>query len=61
VLDAPEESRDLHLLDLNMLVLFGARERTIADYGDLLDVAGFDRGTMFGTDTAWNIIEARPV
>ena len=38
----PAEQADLHLLDLNMLVLFGARERTSAEYAALLTAAGFD-------------------
>ena len=40
VLDSPdrdfEQLRDLHLVDLHMLVMFGARERTSAEYDALL-------------------------
>src|SRR4051812_23534222 len=57
----PAQSRDLHLVDLHMLVLFGARERTSAEYGDLLAAAGFDRGTLLKTNAAWDVIEARRV
>ena len=57
----PDQNRDLHLLDLHMLVLFGGRERTSDEYGDLLAAAGFDRGTLLQTHAAWDVIEARPV
>jgi hypothetical protein len=64
VLDAPgrsfEDSRDLHLLDLNMLVLFGSRERTSAEYDALLEAAGFGPGALLETGFPWNVIEARP-
>jgi hypothetical protein len=65
VLDAPgrtaEQARDLRLVDLHMLVLFGAGERTAAEYGTLLEAAGFDSGTLLPTESSWNVIEARPV
>jgi hypothetical protein len=64
VLDSPgrtfEQDRDLHLVDLHMLVLFGARERTAAEYGALLETAGFDSGTLLTTESPWDVIEARP-
>ena len=45
VLGAPGRSaaqvRDLALVDLHMLVAFGARERTEAEYDELLVAAGF--------------------
>ena len=45
VLDAPgrtpSQQRDVHLVDLHMLVMFGARERTQAEYDALLVAAGF--------------------
>ena len=65
VLDSPgrtfEQDRDLHLVDLHMLVLFGARERSAAEYGALLEAAGFDGGTLLTTESPWDVIEARPV
>jgi hypothetical protein len=65
VVDAPgrtrEQERDLHLVDLHMLVLFGARERTASEYGVLLEAAGFDPGVLLGTESTWNVIEARPI
>jgi hypothetical protein len=64
VLDAPWRSataqRDVHLLDLHMLVLFGARERTRAEYDALLVRAGFTRSSLGGGETDWNVLEARP-
>jgi hypothetical protein len=65
VLDSPgrtaEEDRDLHLVDLHMLVMFGARERSADEYGALLEAAGFDHGTLLATGSSWDVIEARPV
>jgi hypothetical protein len=64
VLDAPgrsaDEQRDVHLVDLHMLVMFGARERTQAEYDELLVAAGFTRSTLADTGTDWNVLEARP-
>jgi hypothetical protein len=64
VLDAPgrsfEELRDLHLVDLHMLVMFGARERTQAEYDELLAGAGFGRSALAPTHMDWNVLEARP-
>ncbi len=60
LLDAPrsfEETRDLHFVDLNMLVLFGARERTKEEYDALLVVAGFPAGSVPHGATSWNVIE----
>jgi precorrin-6B methylase 2 len=65
VLDAPgrtfEQLADLHLVDLHMLVSFGARERTVAEYGDLLVQAGFTPGQLVGDQPGWNVLEASPV
>jgi hypothetical protein len=55
----PDQERDLHLLDLHMLVLFGARERTQAEYDVLLTAAGFSPSRLGGTGD-WNVLEARP-
>ncbi len=49
---------DLHLLDLHMLVLFGARERTRAEYGALLLATGFTDLSV-ATGPAWDVIGAR--
>jgi hypothetical protein len=64
VLDAPgrsaDEQRDVHLVDLHMLVMFGARERTHAEYDELLVAAGFTTSELADTGTDWNVLEARP-
>ena len=46
------------LLDMLMLVLFGAQERTAEEYGALLEAAGFRDMTVMSTPTIWNVIEA---
>jgi hypothetical protein len=51
--------RDLHLTDLHMLVMFGARERNQAEYDALLRAAGFTPSRLGGTGD-WNVLEARP-
>ena len=64
VLDAPgrsfEEQRDVHLLDLHMLVLFGARERTQAEYDALLAEAGFTASRLAEPVGEWNVLVTRP-
>ncbi|HEX4686199.1 MAG TPA: methyltransferase [Nocardioides sp.] len=64
VLDAPgrsaDELRDIHLVDLHMLVMFGARERTQAEYDALLAEAGFTASRMAEPVTEWNVLEADP-
>ena len=54
----PAEQADLHLLDLNMLVLFGARERTSAEYAALFTAAGFDPPVVHSPSAPWNVIES---
>jgi hypothetical protein len=65
VLDAPgrsfEELRDLHLVDVHMLVMFGARERTQGEYDELLTAAGFTSSRLADPVSQWNVLEARPV
>jgi SAM-dependent methyltransferase len=64
VLDAPGREfaaqRDLHMVDLHMLVMFGARERTKAEYDALLVAAGFTPGLLAATRTDWDVLEAWP-
>jgi hypothetical protein len=60
LLDAPrsfEETRDLHFIDLHMLVMFGARERTKQEYDALLVASGFPSGSVPDVVTSWNVIE----
>ena len=52
------EQAELHLLDLNMLVLFGARERTRAEYGVLLADAGFEPPVVHSPAGLWDVVEA---
>lgn len=42
------ESAQLHLLDLMMLLNFGARERTLAQYAGLLEASGFGEVRLAG-------------
>ncbi len=46
------------LRDLLMLVLFGAQERTEAEYRGLLEAAGFGRVAVHPTDTPYGVVEA---
>ena len=43
------ELRDLHLIDLHLLVVFGARERTTAEYDALMRSAGLSPGRLLPT------------
>jgi hypothetical protein len=51
---------ELHLLDLHMLVMFGARERSGEEYRALLGAAGFASEAPRLTSTSWQVVEARP-
>jgi hypothetical protein len=53
------EQAELHLLDLHMLVTFGARERTAAQYAALLTAAGFTAPTVHHTSVPFDVLEAR--
>ena len=48
------------LLDLEMLVCFGGRERTEAEYRDLLGAAGFELLRVVSTEAPASVIDARP-
>ena len=64
VLDAPgrtaPQQRDVHLVDLHMLVMFGARERTKAEYDALLVAAGFAPSTLSASPNTWNVLASHP-
>jgi hypothetical protein len=47
------------LLDLNMLVITGGRERTVAEYRELIEKAGFSFAGATHTHTLVSVIEAR--
>ncbi len=46
------------LLDLLMLVLFGAQERTADEYQVLVEAVGFAEVAIHPTDTPFSVIEA---
>jgi hypothetical protein len=48
-------------LDLGMLVLLPGRERTEAEYGNLLEATGFALARVIGTRSELSIFEALPV
>ncbi|MBO0676980.1 hydroxyneurosporene methyltransferase [Mycolicibacterium sp. S2-37] len=50
-----------HLLDLEMLVAAGGRERTRAEYANLLSRSGFRLTRVVDTVTPLSIVEAEPV
>jgi hypothetical protein len=60
VLDAPgrepSQQRDVHLVDLHMLLMFGARERTKAEYDAILVTAGFAPSTLGPSPNTWNVM-----
>ena len=64
VLDAPgrtaPQQRDVHLVDLHMLVMFGARERTQAEYDSLLVAAGFAPSRLSPSPNTWNVLASQP-
>jgi SAM-dependent methyltransferase len=65
VLDAPgrtpTQQRDLHLVDLHMLVMFGARERTKTEYDALMIASGFAPTRLHPSPNTWNVMETRPI
>lgn len=64
VLDAPGRSpsqqRDVHLVDLHMLVMFGSRERTKQEYDGLLVAAGFEPASLAPSPNIWNVLATSP-
>lgn len=61
VLPPGEEAFFGKWLDLHMLVLLGARERTAAEYGELFQAAGFKLARVIPTVAGPSIVEAVPV
>jgi hypothetical protein len=49
------------LIDLNMMVMTGGRERTKGEYGTLLSRAGFRLQNTVGTKSPFSVIEVVPV
>ncbi|CAN5434323.1 methyltransferase [soil metagenome] len=58
---APAQQRDVHLVDLHMLVMFGARERTHEEYDGLLVAAGFGPSVLGDSPNAWTVLSTQPV
>jgi C-methyltransferase len=58
----PNHDRDFpgKWADLEMLLNLGARERTAAEYGDLLSQAGFRMTRVVQTASPLSVVEARP-
>lgn len=58
----PEEIRPdfVMLMDLNMLVITGGRERTAKEYEKVLSDAGFEMTRVIPTKSPFSLIEARP-
>ena len=61
VLPKPNEPHVGTLLDLNMMVMTGGRERTEKGYADLLAKSGFRLGRVVPTKSPFSVIEATPV
>jgi O-methyltransferase/methyltransferase family protein len=60
-LGGPNEHLDAKLSDLNMLVAPGGRERTRAEYAELLADAGFEFVNCTLTNSGFDVYVARPV
>ncbi|GAA3694196.1 methyltransferase [Terrabacter ginsenosidimutans] len=58
VLDRPGHELEAALSDLNMLVLPGGRERTVAQFDELFTAAGFEPARVVDTDADVVILEA---
>jgi hypothetical protein len=61
VVPAGNEPAYAKLLDLLMLVYAGGRERTEAEYRELLRSAGFSPMRLVSTASAVSLIEAKPI
>jgi O-methyltransferase domain len=48
------------LMDLNMLVMTGGRERTATEFGKLLAAAGFEMTRVLPTKSPFSLVEGRP-
>ena len=61
VVDGPNAGAPAKLLDLNMLVMTGGRERTRDEYADLFARTGFTLERVVTASPIVSVIEARPV
>lgn len=57
VIEPGDDFAGAKLLGLLMLVLFGARERTGAEYGALLTEAGFAEVAVYPGEPPWSVVE----
>jgi hypothetical protein len=58
LLPEPPETSWVNLLDINVLALFGGRERTPSEYQALLDRAGFEPGPIAELEGDYALLEA---
>ena len=58
VIPADNQPSPAQAMDLNMLVLLGGRERTAAEYGQLLQAAGFQLERVIPTHSPFSVLEA---
>ena len=56
-----KQSVELFMLDVHMMVTTGGRERTEAEYGALLDAAGFRVTNVVPTQSRMSVVECVPV
>ncbi len=61
VIESDKPTSKAALADIAMLVLFGGRERTKAEYQSLLNGAGFELTNVVATRLPEHIIEAKSV
>jgi O-methyltransferase domain len=60
ILGPPNEDLQTKLIDLNMLVHPGGRERTREEYASLLEAAGFELVGTTTTPAGFSVIEGAP-
>ena len=61
IIGRPNESTINKFSDLNMLVMLGGRERTLEQYADLCQAAGFRFRRIVQAGMFFGIIEAEPI
>jgi hypothetical protein len=49
-----------YLIDMQMMAMFGALERTQSEFSELFAKAGFDLAAVIATDSSVSILEATP-
>ena len=56
--NADPDALEMYIMDLNMLVNNGGRERTANEYGELLSAAGFHLQRIVATDAGTSVLES---